>query len=232
MVIMAGGQGTRLRPHTNVCPKPLLTVNGAPILEHTIRRAKACGFRRFVISLGYLGHMIEEHFGDGSHWNVDIMYVREETPMGTAGALTLLIVPDDPFVVANGDILSGISYSALLDHHVNNRAIATMVVRPYEMHNPFGVVTTDGISIVGFEEKPVQRCFVNAGIYALDPFALHSLADKRYCDMPELFKRARLATQKTIVYHLNESWADLGTPADIGVTAPNTNPWHDPEWMA
>ncbi len=217
MVIMAGGQGTRLRPHTNQCPKPLLTVNGAPILEHTIRRAKSCGFGRFVISLGYLGHMIEEHFGEGASWNVEIQYVQEQIPLGTAGALSLLDPkPTEPFIVTNGDILTGIDYGDLIEQHYATEAEGTMAVRQYEHQNPFGVVELDGADIIGLVEKPVTRCWVNAGIYALSPVALELLPQGWPKDMPGLFDLLRIG-HRTMAYQMNESWADLGTPADIGM---------------
>lgn len=231
MVIMAGGQGLRLRPHTNLCPKPLLTVNGAPILEHIVRRAKKCGFSRFVISLGYLGHMIQEHFGDGSSWNVEISYITEEKPLGTAGALGLLnLVPADPFIVINGDILTGIDYGAMLDQHLKNGAIATMAVREYVTQIPFGVVVSRDHYFEYVVEKPVSKNYINAGIYVIEPGMLYWLGAGGYCDMPELFTRSRQAGQNVMVYPLNESWADLGTPADIGMSIKPGYPiWHDAE---
>ncbi len=130
MVIMAGGKGTRLRPHTENCPKPLLPVGGKPMLEHIIERAKGEGFKHFVLSIHYLGHMIEEHFGNGASLGVHIDYLREETPLGTAGALSLLNPrPSLPMVVTNGDVLTDINYSELLDFHLRQNAIATMAVR-------------------------------------------------------------------------------------------------------
>lgn len=215
MVIMAGGQGTRLRPYTEHCPKPLLPVGGKPMLEHIITRAKAEGFHRFVIAIHYLGQMIEEHFGDGSRLGVEIEYVREESPLGTAGAIALLSpVPDAPFVISNGDVLTDIRYGELLDFHVRHQAIATMAVRLYEWQHPFGVVHTRGVDIVGFEEKPIAHSHVNAGIYVLDPTALHALRPGEHCDMPGLFERLQLEAARTIVYPMHEPWLDVGRPAD------------------
>ena len=180
MVIMAGGQGNRLRPHTENCPKPLLPVAGKPMLEHIIERAKAEGFEHFVLAIHYLGHMIEEYFGDGSRWRVKIEYLRESSPLGTAGAVGLLDPrPDAPFVVTNGDVLTDIRYGELLDFHCRHGAAATMAVRVHEWQHPFGVVHTQGVEIVGFEEKPVARSHINAGIYVLDPAALDRLGRRR-----------------------------------------------------
>lgn len=215
MVIMAGGQGSRLRPHTDHCPKPLLPVNGKPMLEHIVERARADGFHRFVLAIHYLGHMIESHFGDGSRWQVDVGYLREEAPLGTAGALGLLQPrPDTPFVVSNGDVLTDIHYGDLLDYHKRHGAAATMAVRLHEWQHPFGVVRTKGVDIVGFEEKPVTRNHINAGIYVLEPEALGELAAGEPCDMPTLFGRLQTRGARTIVYPIHEPWLDIGRAAD------------------
>ncbi len=216
MVIMAGGQGTRLRPHTEHCPKPLLRVGGKPMLEHIIERAKAEGFQRFVLAIHYLGHMIEDYFGDGSRWRVQIGYLREESPLGTAGAIGMLDPrPDAPFLVSNGDVLTDIRYSELLDFHCRHSATATMAVRLHEWQHPFGVVRTKGVDIIGFEEKPIARSHINAGIYVLDPGALDSLGAGEYCDMPTLFSRLQERTARTIIYPMHEPWLDVGRIEDL-----------------
>lgn len=220
MVIMAGGLGTRLQPHTETCPKPLLPVAGKPMLEHIIDRARADGFSRFVLAIRYLGEMIRDYFGDGSRWNIAIEYIEEAQPLGTAGALGLLQpLPSGPIVVTNGDVLTDISYGELLDFHVRNNAAATMAVRLYEWQHPFGVVTTRGIEITGFEEKPVHRSHVNAGVYALSPHALRQVAGSERCDMPALFEALRIGGERTIVYPMHEPWLDVGRPSDYDKAA-------------
>lgn len=216
MVIMAGGQGTRLRPYTENCPKPLLPVGGRPMLEHIIERARAEGFERFVLAIHYLGHMIEEHFGDGSRWQVQIDYLREESPLGTAGAIGLLNPrPEAPFLVSNGDVLTDIHYGELLDFHCRHGASATMAVRLHEWQHPFGVVRTKGVDIIGFEEKPVARSHINAGIYVLEPGALDTLNAGERCDMPTLFSRLQERSARTIVYPMHEPWLDVGRADDL-----------------
>jgi dTDP-glucose pyrophosphorylase len=216
MVIMAGGQGVRLRPYTENCPKPLLHVNGKPMLEHIIERAKAEGFYRFIISVHYLGKMIEDYCGDGSRWDVKVDYLREDQPLGTAGALGLLRPrPTEPFVVSNGDVLTDVHYSELLNFHVRSEAAATMAVRLYEWQHPFGVVFTKGVDIVGFEEKPISRSHVNAGIYVLEPDVLDCLREGERCDMPTLFARLKDRASRTIVYPMHEAWVDFGRPDDF-----------------
>ncbi len=216
MVIMAGGMGTRLLPHTEDCPKPLLTVAGKPMLEHIIERAKLEGFNHFVLAIHYLGHMIEAFFGNGERLGVRIDYLREESPLGTAGALGLLKpIPDAPFVVTNGDVITDIRYGELLDFHTRHVATATMAVRVHEWQHPFGVVQTQGVEIVGFEEKPIARSHINAGVYVLDPSVLSVLTADAHCDMPTLFERLQVKSQRTVAYPMHEPWLDVGRPDDL-----------------
>ncbi len=216
IVIMAGGMGTRLRPHTENCPKPLLPVGGKPMLEHIINRAKLEGFNHFVLAIHYLGHMIEAHFGNGERLGVQIDYLREEMPLGTAGALGLLNpLPDAPFVVTNGDVITDIHYGELLDFHTRHAAAASMAVRIHEWQHPFGVVQTHGVEIVGFEEKPIARSHINAGVYALDPEALCVLSADAHCDMPTLFERLQAKAKRTVAYPMHEPWLDVGRPLDL-----------------
>ena len=216
MVIMAGGLGTRLLPHTESCPKPLLPIAGKPMLEHIIERAKLEGFNHFVIAIHYLGHMIEEYFGTGERLGVQIDYSREKSPLGTAGALGLLNpLPNAPFVVTNGDVITDIRYGELLDFHTRHAAIATMAVRMHEWQHPFGVVQTQGVEIVGFEEKPIARSHINAGVYALDPAALRVLTANAHCDMPTLFERLQTSKKRTVAYPMHEPWLDVGRPDDL-----------------
>lgn len=216
MVIMAGGMGKRLRPHTENCPKPLLPVAGKPMLEHIIDRAKQEGFNHFVLAVHYLGHMIEAHFGNGERLGVKIDYLREQSPLGTAGALGLLNpLPTTPFVVTNGDVITDIRYGELLDFHTRYAAVATMAVRVHEWQHPFGVVQTQGIEIVGFEEKPIARSHINAGVYALNGHALEVLEQGTHCDMPSLFQRLQELGQRTVAYPMHEPWLDVGRPEDL-----------------
>ena len=218
MVIMAGGMGTRLRPHTENCPKPMLQVAGKPMLEHIIERAKLTGFSHFVLAIHYLGEMIEGYFGSGERLGVQIDYLREQSPMGTAGSLGLINPsPDKPFVVTNGDVITDIRYGELLDFHIRHAAAATMAVRVHEWHHPFGVVHTKGIEIIGLEEKPIARSHINAGVYVLDPVALNVLTADAHCDMPTLFERLRIKDKRTVAYPMHEPWLDVGRPSDLEI---------------
>lgn len=216
MVIMAGGRGSRLWPHTENCPKPLLPINGKPMLEHIVEAAKLEGFQHFVLAIHYLGGMIRDHFGDGRRWQVEIEYLEEESPLGTAGALGLLNPrPGIPFLVSNGDVLTDIRYGELLDFHSRHAAAATMAVRLHEWRHPFGVVHTNGVDIVGFDEKPVARTHINAGIYILEPAALDELVPGESVDMPALFSRLHQRSARTIVYPMHEPWLDVGRTDDL-----------------
>ncbi len=216
MVIMAGGKGTRLLPQTEKCPKPMLLVEGKPILEHIIDRAKVEGFSHFVLAIYHLGHLIEEYFGNGDALGVKIEYLREVSPLGTAGALSLLNpIPESAFVVTNGDVITDIRYGEILDFHLQHRSAATMAVRAHELQNPFGVVQTNGIEIIGYEEKPTYRSHINAGVYVIEPSALRFLSKSVPCDMPTLFELLQKEADKVVAYPIHERWLDVGRPDEL-----------------
>lgn len=216
MVIMAGGKGTRLMPHTQNCPKPMVLVAGKPMLEHIIERGKLEGFNHFVLAVHHFAQIIEDYFGSGERLGVKIDYLREQSPLGTAGALGLLHPrPDEPFVVTNGDVITDIRYGELLDFHNRYRASATMAVRIHEWQHPFGVVQMEGVEIVGFEEKPVARSHINAGVYALSPEVLRELVADDPCNMPMLFERLQAKSKRTVAYPMHEPWLDVGRPIDL-----------------
>lgn len=169
-----------------------------------------------MLAIHYLGHMIENYFGDGERLGVRIDYLREQSPLGTAGALGLLSPrPGNTFVVTNGDVISEIRYGELIDFHTRHDATATMAVRPHEWENPFGVVQTQGVEIVAFEEKPLVRSHINAGIYALEPEALSVLSDAARCDMPTLFMHLQAKAKRIVAYPMYEPWLDIGRHDDL-----------------
>jgi dTDP-glucose pyrophosphorylase len=216
MVIMAGGKGTRLMPHTEDSPKPMLNIGGKPMLEHIIERGKSEGFTHFVLAIYHLGQMIEDYFGDGKRLGIQIDYLREQSPLGTAGALSLLNPrPDSPFVVTNGDVMTDIHYGELLDFHERYQTSATMAIRVHEWQHPFGVVQTEGVEIIEYVEKPISRSHINAGVYALSPEVLDELSTNTACDMPTLFDRLQKKGKRTIAYPMHEPWLDVGNPNDL-----------------
>lgn len=215
VVLMAGGLGNRLKPLTDECPKPLLKVGGKPVLETIVKNFSDQGFHRFFISVNYKSKMIEDYFGDGKRFGVEINYLREGEKLGTAGALSLLPDrPDSPFLVMNGDLLTKINFSHLLDFHEKGEAKATMCVRKYDFQVPFGVVKIEHGQLVSVEEKPVQSFFVNAGIYVLNPETTENIPPNTYFDMTTLFNRLREQQERTIVFPIHEYWLDIGALGD------------------
>lgn len=215
VVLMAGGLGTRLRPLTQECPKPLLKVGSKPILETILHNFIEYGFYNFYISVNYKAEMIEQYFGDGSSWGIKIKYIYEDKRMGTAGALSRLPVrPELPLVVMNGDLLTRVNFEQLLVFHQENNVMATMCVREFDLQVPYGVVNIDQHRLVGIDEKPVHRFFVNAGIYVLAPKAMEHIPFNTYFDMPELFNKLISEKQETAVFPIREYWLDIGRMGD------------------
>ena len=216
MIIMAGGKGSRLYPQTEKLPKPMLLVFEKPILEHIIKRAQGQGFNHFIISINYLGQIIENYFKNGEKIGTKIEYLREDVPLGTAGALSLLQnKPTNSFIVTNGDVLTDINYSDLLDYHDSQNADATVVVHNHEYQIPYGVVQINGIEIESYIEKPIVSNFINAGVYAFKPIILDFIKESKFRNMPEVLEILRNAGKRVIVYPLHESWMDVGRPKDL-----------------
>jgi len=216
VVIMAGGQGTRLRPHTANCPKPMLPVDGKPMLEILLEQCIASGFKQFYLSVNYLREQIIDHFQDGARWGVSVDYLIEDEPLGTAGSLQLLPgTVQEPFLVMNGDVLTRLNPSRLLRFHGENNAAATLCVREHVLTVPFGVVQTKGVELAGFEEKPSYRQLVNAGIYVVNPQLLPLLPPRQATDMPTLLQSAQQAGHRVAVCPIHEYWIDVGRPETL-----------------
>jgi dTDP-glucose pyrophosphorylase len=216
IVIMAGGMGTRLHPQTSNCPKPLLPIGGKPIIEHIICRARAEGFSEFVVAIHHLGYMIEDYLGNGEKLGVKISYLREELPLGTAGALSLISpIPEFAFIVTNGDVLTDIRYEELLNFHEFHRRPVTMAVRLHEVKNPFGVVQIQESEVIDYEEKPIDRNFINAGIYAFNPEILRLFHGPERIDMSVLMQNLLEQDKKIGAFPIHENWLDVGSPSDF-----------------
>lgn len=211
VVLMAGGMGTRLRPLTNTQPKPLLRVGNKPILETIVENFAAHGFKRFALCINYKGEMIRDHFGNGSALGVDVRYIEEGDPLGTAGALSLLpYVPDEPFFAMNGDVLTKVDFVRLLEFHKRQQVMATMCVRDFYYQVPYGVVRLTGHRIEAIQEKPVDHYHVNAGIYVLEPDVLKIIPKGQYFDMPMLFQALLDQNAPTGSFPLRDYWIDIG----------------------
>lgn len=215
--LMAGGFGTRLRPLTNNCPKPMLKVGDKPILEQILLNFVEAGFHRFYISTHYMPEVIREYFGDGEKWGISIQYVHEEEPLGTGGALGLLPHDeiDQPLFMMNGDLLTSLNLHSFLEFHETHNGVATMCVREYEHQVPYGVITSEGTQIKSMVEKPVHRFFVNAGIYLLDPVLVKSVEPGTRIDMPTLLERQIDGGQAVNMFPIHEYWLDIGRMDDF-----------------
>jgi dTDP-glucose pyrophosphorylase len=215
IVLMAGGEGRRLRPLTEHTPKPMLDVGGRPILETIIRRFADVGFSDFHISVNYRADVIRNHFGSGSALGVNVSYIEEDRPLGTAGPLAQLAAGNDgPLLVMNGDILSKVDPLQMIDFHRESGAAATMAVRSYEVQVPYGVVDISDNEILGLREKPVSQHFINAGIYVLGRAALDLVPQNQAFDMPQLFDACRANDMRTLAYPIEEYWVDFGQMDD------------------
>lgn len=215
VVLMAGGLGSRLSPLTDECPKPMLKVGNKPLLETILENFIEYGFHRFYISVNYMADVVKSYFGDGSRWGVDICYLHEDQRLGTAGALGLLPKkPTEALLVMNGDLLTKVNFKQLLDFHSTHQAQATMCVREYDFQVPYGVVKIDAHRITSIDEKPIQRFFINAGIYVLEPEALDLIPSNTYFDMPLLFKKLIEQQKETAVFPIREYWLDIGQLSD------------------
>ena len=215
IIFMAGGKGKRLRPFTENCPKPMLLVDGKPILEILLENFISSGFRNYYFSVNYLKDQIIDYFGDGSKWGVSIKYLVEEKPLGTAGALHLISDVDMPFMVVNGDVLTKLDPASFLHFHLNSDASASLSVWQHSTTIPFGVVKVNGMELIDFIEKPTLTHLVNAGIYVLNPDILSFLPYDEYIDMPTLLEDAKSSGRKVAVFPLHEYWIDIGRPETL-----------------
>ena len=215
VVLMAGGQGQRLRPLTGDTPKPLLKVGSKPLLENIIENFRKYGLFNFIITLFYKAEMIEEYFGDGSKWGVNISYLREKNQLGTIGAISLLPeLPTDPLIVMNGDLLTEVNYAKILDFHTVNKATGTICARGFDYQVPYGVIEVDKHHLVSLKEKPVHSFFVNAGIYVLEPHILNLIPQGQPFDITQLFDELLNLKKDVSVFPIHEYWVDIGRLED------------------
>jgi len=217
ILIMAGGFGTRLKPLTDNCPKPMLHVGNKPILEWQIDMFSDQGFNNFFISTHYSPEKIENFFGDGSNKGINITYIHEEVPLGTGGALGLLPknIAKKPLIVINGDILTKIDFTKVLDFHNKQELDATMCVREYEYQVPFGVIDGDGYDISGMTEKPINRFFINAGVYVINNSIIDKVEHNTHINLPTLLMQQINKGKKIMKFPIYEYWLDIGRMGDF-----------------
>lgn len=216
VILMAGGRGQRLHPLTTNVPKPMLRLSGRPILEYVLLELASQGFRNFFLSVNYLGDQIEAHFGNGSDHGVRIEYLREEAPLGTAGALSLIGERFEvPALVMNADILTKLDFMRLIEAHEKAAPAATVCVRQYEHQIPFGVTVTADNRLLEIVEKPVVRHLVSAGIYVIDADVVNDLIPNRCVDMPDLLAGLVERGKFVQVFPISEYWLDVGRHEDM-----------------
>ena len=215
--IMAGGFGTRLRPMTDNCPKPMLKVGGRPLLETLLLNFIEAGFVNFYISTHYLPEVIQEYFGSGYDWGIKITYVHEEIPLGTGGALGML--PDDisklPMILMNGDVLTKVDFQSLLQSHEESNAVATICTRQYEYQIPYGVIESNSGRITKMVEKPTYQYFINAGIYVLNQEVIAGVDSNQRIDLPSYLDEYLAKGCHVAMYPLHEYWLDIGRLEDF-----------------
>ncbi len=216
VVILAGGQGSRLRPYTTVLPKPLLPLGELPILEILIRQLKYYGLTHILISTGYLAELIESYFGKGDKWGVCIRYVREGKPLGTAGALKLATHTENNFLVLNGDVFTDMNFAAFLKWHIHQKALASIVIKERKIKGDFGVVEVGANhELKAYDEKPEHKSFLSIGVNALNIRAKNFIETGEHVGMPDLMLRIKKAKQKVCCYKIKDMWLDLGRFEDL-----------------
>jgi dTDP-glucose pyrophosphorylase len=215
-VIMAGGKGTRLRPITETIPKPMVEVAGRPILERIILHLVSHGIRNIFLSVNYMAEHIERHFGDGKALGCKISYLREDKPLGTGGALSLL--PDSlshPILVLNGDQITGVDVTALLESHDRCGAVATVGIGTYQIQVPFGVIEQSDGRLRGIEEKPTLTVTINRGLYVLSPEVIRNVPLGVEYPITNLFDVLLAKGSHVGVFHFDDYWLDVGSIAEL-----------------
>jgi len=216
-VILAGGQGKRLRPFTSVLPKPLIPIDDRPILDILLNQLANHGVTEVVIALNYLGSLIQSYLEASEVGKrLKIRYHWESQPLGTAGAIgTVEDIADAPFLVMNGDLLTAVNFNKMIAYHRASESLATMCVRDYRVPIPFGVVELDGNRVSAIVEKPVKTYFVNAGIYVLEPEILSRVPRGQYLDMTTLLDRIMAEGGSVSSFPIHEYWLDIGRFDDL-----------------
>lgn len=217
-VILAGGKGTRLRPLTAVFPKPLVPLGNKAIIEILLRRLKQFGLTDVTICTGYLAEMIMALCGDGKKFGLNIDYLPEETPLGTAGPLAQLQNSTDPIIVMNGDLLTTLSFTRMLESHKQANADMTIGIYKRDVKIDFGVVQKDETGqFTGFEEKPTYHFEVSMGVNIISANALKHIKPGEYFDMPDLVKAVHASGGKVNCFQEDCFWLDIGRLDDYGL---------------
>ena len=218
VVIMAGGKGKRLLPHTSNCPKPMIAINGKPMMEIILEKCISYGLTRFYISVNYLKDQIINYFGDGNRWGVKIEYLYEKEPLGTAGSLNLIPQYNnirDSILVLNGDVIKNLDLSLFAEFHEKHNAYMTIAAKNSSYTIPYGVINTSGVELEKIIEKPTYNFLVSAGIYIIKPFILKYIKENTVFDMPDLVSIVKENKCKVVTFPIHEYWLDVGRPETL-----------------
>jgi NDP-sugar pyrophosphorylase family protein len=217
-VVLAGGRGTRLAPYTSILPKPLMPIGNKAILEIVVSQLGAHGFTDIAFSVGYLSHLIRAVFDHRADKGVDVRYVHEEVPLGTAGPLRLVDGLDETFMVMNGDVLTTLDYRDLVRYHCEMGNTLTIATRRRTVRIDYGVLHVAqgewGARVQAFEEKPEIESTVSMGVYVFDPSALDYIPDNQYFDLPDIVQALLVAGQPVGAYLYDGLWFDIGRQDD------------------
>lgn len=210
-VILAGGLGSRLKPFTEIIPKPLLPIGEKSILEIQIDRLRASGFDEIILATNYKSDYIENYLGDGSRYGVKISISKETLPLGTAGPLTLLKGKfEKPFVVINGDILTSIDFNRFYDFAKNKNELLTLAIKKEILPFAFGNISFNDDYVTNVEEKPDIVTYILAGIYVMKPEIIDIIPENTYYGIDNLIKDMLKAKMKIVKYEMEEYWLDIG----------------------
>ena len=216
-VILAGGKGTRLQPFTFSFPKPLVPVGSMPVLEILLRRLIKAGITDVTLTLGYLAELIKAFINEHRTLSrqLNITYVQEDQPTGTAGSLSLIDGLDETFLVLNGDLLTDLNFDNLLRFHREQDAILTIAAKQRRVKMELGVIKLNGgPRVEDYVEKPETIHTVSMGIYFYEPRVLSYIPPGRYLDFPTLVLRLLEAGEKVVAYPSEDLWLDIGRPED------------------
>ncbi|MGA1866928.1 MAG: nucleotidyltransferase family protein [bacterium] len=215
-IIMAGGEGKRLRPITKNVPKPMVEVGGKPVIESIINILASFDITTVVLSVNYKAEIIEEYFGDGSRFGVEISYLREKKKLGTIGSLSLLKdIPHSPFLVLNGDVITNINFTQFLDFHRRHRSVLTIAASQYHLSIPYGVLDLVGHFVLNIKEKPMLHLFCNAGMYVLEPDIVSLIPKSTNFDMTTLITELITQGLPVTAFPIREYWVDIGSKNDL-----------------
>lgn len=215
-IIMAGGIGKRMLPLTKKMPKPMLKINNKPMIEHIINKAKFFGFFNFYISTNYLRDKIEKYFRDGNKLGVNIRYLKEKKPLGTAGSLSILnnIKYNGPVVVVNGDLVTDINYESFLKYHKKNKSNLTIATHLEVETKDFGVLETAHKHVVDLNEKPTLKTKINTGMYILEKKIIKKIKKNTFLNMTDVIKK-NIKKKKVFSYPIYENWSDVGNLIEL-----------------